>query len=138
MGLFSSKSKSSSKTTTTYTDKSTDINNAASLGAAAMNNTVVGAGGSYIYNEQGLTGDNLKTVLGTAENLYNKNESILSQTFNKAVDSVQSSAAKAIDTTAAAYAESDNELRNTIDGLRPIAMYAMFAAIAYFIFRNKR
>lgn len=134
MGLFSSKSKSSSSTTTNYADNSTDINNAATLGALSRSNKVLGAGSSYV--EQGITGENLENVLGTVENLNNENSSLLSQTFDKAVYSVQKSAEKAMDTTAQAYAESDNELRNTIDGLRPIAMYAMFAAIAYFIFKR--
>lgn len=134
MGLFSSKSKSSSSTTTNYADNSTDINNAATLGALSRSNKVLGAGSSYV--EQGITGENLEYVLGTVENLNNDNSSLLSQTFDKAVYSVQKSAEKAMDTTAQAYAESDNELRNTIDGLRPIAMYAMFAAIAYFIFKR--
>ncbi len=134
MGLFSSKSKSSSSTTTNYADNSTDINNAATIGALSSANKVLGAGSSYV--EQGITGENLEYVLGTVENLNNDNSSLLSQTFDKAVYSVQKSAEKAMDTTAQAYAESDNELRNTIDGLRPIAMYAMFAAVAYFIFKR--
>ncbi|MBQ8671613.1 MAG: hypothetical protein IJ525_03725 [Alphaproteobacteria bacterium] len=160
MGLFSSHSKSSSSTTTQYTDNSTDINNAAEIGALAHDNTILGAGSSLVYNEQGITGDNLNSLLGTvntlssdamttarklnydalgtAETLYNKSSSLLSQTFDKAVSSVQSSAEKAMDTTAQAYAESDDELRRTIDGIRPIAMYAMIAAIFYFIFRGKK
>lgn len=134
MGLFSSKSSSSSSTTTNYADNSTDINEAATIGALSSNNKVLGTNSSYV--EQGITGENLEYVLGTVENLNNENSSLLSQTFDKAVYSVQKSAEKAMDTTAQAYAESDNELRNTIDGLRPIAMYAMFAAVAYFIFKR--
>lgn len=149
MGLFSSKSKSTTNTTTQYTDNSTSITNAASLGALASDNVVLGAGSAFQYNEQGLTGENLNNVLdavnkinydalGTTENLYANSASLLSQTFDKAVSSVQNSAEKAMDTTAQAYAESDDELRRTIDGLRPIAMYAMIAAIFYFIFRGKQ
>lgn len=73
-----------------------------------------------------------------AESLYNKSENTLSSVFDKTVSAVQGSASKAIETTAQAYAESDDELRRAIDGIRPIAMYVMFAAITYFIFRNKR
>lgn len=136
MGLFSSKSHSSSSTTTNYNDNSSDLNNASSIGNLSSDNKVLGAGSSYV--EQGLTGENLNSVLGTAESLYDKSSSVLSQTFDKYVTGVQSSAAKAIETTAQAYAESDDELRRTIDGLRPIAMYIMFAAITYFIFRGKK
>lgn len=182
----SSSSSSSTSTTTNYTDNSTDITNAASLGMAAMNNTVLGSGAQYesltLNSTEGLSGDNLKNtlntvkqlnsdflsatktsennfldatkksesnfldatktlnskVLSTAESLYNKSENVLSSVFDKAVSSVQGTASKAMETTAAAYAESDDELRRTIDGLRPIAMYAMLAAMVYFIFRSKK
>lgn len=136
MGLFSSKSKSVSQTTTTYTDNSRNTENAASIGALSSNNTVLGADATYI--EQGMTGENLNAVLGTVQNLNESTQSVLSQTFDKMVGTVQKSAETAINTTAEAYAESDDELRRTIDGLRPIAMYAMFAAIAYFIFRGSK
>ena len=136
MGLFSSKSSSSSSNVTNYNDNSSDLNNASSIGTASSDNKVLGAGASY--TEQGLTGDNLSNVLGTAESLYDKSQSVLSQTFDKTVASVQSTASKAMDATVEAYAESNDELRRTIDGLRPIAMYAMFAAIVYFIFRGKK
>lgn len=161
MGLFSSKSKSTSSTTTQYTDNSSTVTNAAELGALSHDNTVLGADSAlyYTYNEQGITGQNLNNLLGTvetlnknslgtvetlnksnlnmAESLYNKSQSVLSQTFDKAVSSVQKTAEQAMNTTADAYAESDDELRRTIDGLRPIAMYAMLAAMVYFIFRGK-
>lgn len=74
----------------------------------------------------------------TLTNLYNKTQNTLSDVFDKTVSAVQSSASKAIDTTAQAYAESDDEFRRAVDGLRPIAMYIMLAAITFFIFRNKR
>ncbi len=153
MGLFSSKSRSSSKTTTNYTDNSKDTTNATEFGSLSHDNLSIGANANYTsnytYNEQGLTGENLDRVLGTveslngdilgtAESLYNKAQSVLSQTFDSSVSSVQKTAEKAIETTAQAYAESDDELRRTIDGLRPIAMYAMIAAVFYFIFRNKK
>lgn len=138
MGLFSSKSKSKTTQNTTYTDNSVDVNNAASVGSLSSGNVIVGASGSYQYNEAGLTGDNLNSVLGTVETLHDTAQSTLSQTFDKMVGSVQKSAETAINTTAEAYAESDDELRRTIDGLRPIAMYAMLAAIAYFIFKGSK
>lgn len=132
MGLFSSKSHSSSKTETTYNDSSTTTTNAATLGAMSHDNTVLGANSKYTYNEQGLTGDNLNSVLTYNETLYDKAYNTLSQT----ISSVQKSAEKAMDSTAEAYAESKNEVRSTIDGLRPIAFYAAIAASLYFIFRK--
>ncbi|MBO6290583.1 MAG: hypothetical protein J6N45_09750 [Alphaproteobacteria bacterium] len=130
MGLFSSKSSSSSKTETNYNDSSTTTTNAAEVGSASSDNRIIGTGGSYI--EQGLTGDNLNSVLGYSESLYDKSYNTLSQT----ISSVQSSAEKAIQATGDAYAESKNELRNAIDGIRPIAFYAAIAASLYFIFRK--
>ena len=132
MGLFSSKSHSSSKTETNYNDSSTTTTNAATLGALSHDNTVLGANSKYTYNEQGLTGENLQTVLGYNESLYDKAFNTLSQT----IDSVQESAERAITATGDAYAESKNELRNAIDGIRPIAFYAAIAASLYFIFKR--
>lgn len=134
MGLFSSKSKSSSKTTTNYTDNSTNNESAASLGALSHDNVVVGAGSTYNYTEGGLTGENLKNLLGTVETLNEQTNSV----WDSYVTGVQKSAEKAMDTTAQAYAESDSELRNIIDAVKPIALYAAIAAVFYFIFRGKK
>lgn len=136
MGLFSSKSKSKSVTYTTYTDNSRNTDSAASLGSLAHDNIVLGPDSSYV--ERGMTGENLNAVLGTVENLSNQNSSLLSQTFDKMVGSVQNSAETAIKTTAEAYAESDDEFRRAIDGIRPLVMYLMFAAVAYFIFKGSK
>lgn len=130
MGLFSSKSHSSSKTTTNYNDSSTTTTNAATVGSASSDNKILGVGATY--NEQGLTGDNLNSVLTYNETLYDKAYNTLSQT----IDSIQASAEKAMDSTAEAYAESKNEFRSALDGLRPIAFYAAIAASLYFIFRK--
>lgn len=134
MGLFSSKSKSSSKTTTNYTDNSTNNESAASLGMLSHDNLVVGSGSSYTYTEQGITGDNLKNLLGTVENLNAQTSSI----WDSYVSGVQKSAENAMNTTAQAYAESDSELRNIIDAVKPIALYAAIATTFYFIFRGKK
>lgn len=134
MGLFSSKSKSKSSTTTTYTDNSTNNESAASLGALSHDNLVIGSGSNYSYVEQGLTGENLESVLGTVEN----SQTLTRDLFGQAVQAVQKTTETAITETGNAYAESKSELRNAIDAIRPIAMYGMIAAIFYFIFKNKR
>lgn len=133
MGLFSSKSKSKSSTTTTYTDNSTNNESAASLGALSHDNVVVGAGSNYNYTEAGLTGENLKSVLSTVENLNRQTQDV----WDSYVFGVQKSAETAMNTTAQAYAESDSELRNVIDAIRPLGLYAAIAAVFYFIFRGK-
>ena len=43
---------------------------------------------------------------------------------------------KAIEATGLAYAESKSELRNVIDAIRPIALYAAIAAAVYYIFKK--
>lgn len=132
MGLLSSKSKSSSSTTTNYTDNSTNNDSAASVGALSHDNLIIGSGATY--NEQGITGDNLKNLLGTVENLNNAASSI----WDGYVSGVHKTAETAINATNQAYAESDSELRNIIDAAKPIALYAAIAAIFYFIFRGKK
>ncbi len=133
MGLFSSKSKSKSSTTTTYTDNSINNESAASLGALSHDNLVVGSGSSYTYNEQGLTSDNLKELLGTVTALNEQTNAV----WDGYVSNVQKTAETAMNTTAQAYAESDSELRNVIDAIRPLGLYAAIAAVFYFIFRGK-
>lgn len=148
MGLFSSKSSSSSNTTTNYNDNSRNTENVADFGALSHDNLSIGADSNFSYVEQGLVGENLDSLLGTVKNLndstnstlnkmYDSTQSTLASTFDKMVGSVQNSAETAINTTAQAYAESDDELRRAIDGIRPIALYAALAAVAYFIFRSK-
>ncbi len=133
MGLFSSKSKSKSSTTTTYTDNSTNNESAASLGALSHDNLVLGSGSNFAYTEQGITGENLNSLLSTVETLNRQTQDV----WDSYVSGVQKSAETAINTTAQAYAESDSELRNVIDAIRPLGLYAAIAAVFYFIFRGK-
>ncbi len=133
MGLFSSKSKSKSSTTTTYTDNSVNNDSAASLGALSHDNLVLGSGSNFAYTEAGITGENLNSLLSTVENLNKQTSDI----WDSYVTGVQKSAETAINTTAQAYAESDSELRNVIDAIRPLGLYAAIAAVFYFIFRGK-
>lgn len=127
-----------------HTDQSTTQTTAADFGMGTSNNVVLGGGANYssVYNEQGITGDNLDSLLGTVRTLSGDTNTTLSNTlssvFNKMTESVQSSASKAIDTTAEAYAESKNELRSALDGLRPIVLYVAFAAVAYYLFRGSK
>lgn len=138
MGLFSSRSSSKTTKTTNYNDNSVDTTSAATLGALASDNLVMGSNSSYQYVEGGLTGDNLTNLLDTVSVLSEQNQNTLSGVFNNMVGSVQKSAETAINTTAQAYAESDDELRRAIDGLRPIALYAAIAFSLYFIFKGSR
>lgn len=124
MGLFSSKSKSSS--TTNLYDYSQNAATEGSIGDFSSNNKIISAGE---YVESGLVGENLDRVLDSVDNLATYN--------NMIVDAVQSTAAKAIEETGNAYAESKNQLRSIIDAVQPIALYAAIAAVFYFIFVKK-
>ena len=55
-------------------------------------------------------------------------------TTDQAITSAQLTAEQAIKATGEAYAESKSELRNFIDAVRPIALYAAIAAVFYYIF----
>lgn len=124
MGLFSSKSSSTS--TTQLYDYSKNAATEGAIGDFSNNNKIISASE---YVESGLVGENLDRVLDSVDNLATYN--------NMIVDAVQSTAAKAIEETGNAYAESKNQLRSIIDAVQPIALYAAIAAIFYFIFVKK-
>lgn len=124
MSLFKSSSKSSS--TTQLYDYSQNATNEGSIGDFSSDNKIISAAE---YVESGLVGENLDRVLDSVDNLATYN--------NMIVDAVQSTAAKAIEETGNAYAESKNQLRSIIDAVQPIALYAAIAAVFYFIFVKK-
>lgn len=135
MGLFSSKSKS----TTNLTDYSTNLET--SIGDLSSGNKIVT--GDYV--EQGLVGENLSALLGTVENLNKLNVDAVNDLYNsskgafdKMVETVQKTSETAITETGEAYAESKSELRNFIDAVRPIALYVAIASIFYFIFKRSK
>lgn len=147
MGLFSSKSKS----TTNLFDYSTTQTVAGQVGDDSNNNKFVAGN----YTEAGLTGDNLNSVLGTVEELNSSalettknlgdliaetakdNNDLLNDIFGQTVATVQKTAETAIKETGDAYAESKSELRNFVDAVRPITLYAAIAAIFYFTFAKR-
>ena len=135
MGLFSSKSKS----TTNLTDYSNNVES--SIGDLSSNNKIVT--GDYV--EQGLVGENLTSLLGTVENLNKLNVDAVNNLYNsskgafdKMVETVQKTTETAITETGEAYAESKSELRNFIDAVRPIALYVAIASVFYFIFKRSK
>lgn len=135
MGLFSSKSHS----TTNLTDYSTNLET--SIGDLSSGNKIVT--GDYV--EQGLVGENLSALLGTVENLNKLNVDAVNDLYNsskgafdKMVETVQKTSETAITETGEAYAESKSELRNFIDAVRPIALYGAIASIFYFIFKRSK
>ena len=139
MGLFSSKSKS----TTNLTDNSKNIES--SIGDLSHDNKLV----TGDYYEQGLVGENLDSVLSTVEtlnkdniagqlDLYAETSQSITDTFKEMVATVQKTSETAIEETGEAYAESKSELRNFIDAVRPIALYVAIAGVFYFVFMGSK
>ncbi len=139
MGLFSSKSKS----TTNLTDNSKNIES--SIGDLSHDNKLV----TGDYYEQGLVGENLNSVLSTVEtlnkdniagqlDLYAETSQSITDTFKEMVATVQKTSETAITETGEAYAESKSELRNFIDAVRPIALYVAIAGVFYFVFMGSK
>lgn len=114
---------SQSSTDYNITDNSSSNSQATTIGDLSSDNKITY--GDYV--EQGLVGENLSNVLDA-----------ITTTAGKTVDTVQETTAKAIEATGQAYAESKSELRNFIDAVRPIALYAAIAATFYFIFARKK
>lgn len=110
---------SSSSTDYNITDQSSSNSQATTIGDLSSDNKITY--GDYV--EQGLVGENLSTVLDA-----------ITGTTDQAITSAYLTAEQAIKATGEAYAESKSELRNFIDAVRPVALYAAIAAVFYYIF----
>lgn len=130
MGLFSSKSKSSSKTTnnTTYTDNSKTTSG--TIGDLSQGNII--AGGSA--NITGYSAEETRDIINTAL------DSVMS-----VVDGIKDTTGKAITQVQSAYSganesilESQNETKATLNSLKPYAFYTMIAVIAYFVWGKRK
>lgn len=135
MGLFGGGSKSTTNSTTNYNDSSK--NASGTVGDLSSDNKIT----SGDYYESGLTGENLDRVMSSYDKQVDSNNELINDInesnqslFEKLVASVQKTTESAITETGNAYAESKSELRNFVDSVRPIALYAAIAAIFYFIF----
>lgn len=141
MGLFGG-SKSVSSTTTNYDDYSANTENQNAIGDLSSNNTLTNITKSSTQNvkgnyyEQGITGDNLNSLLGTVETLNTTTQTTLTNNFGDMIGTVQKTAETAINAANLAYAESDSELRNVLDSLKPFMLYGSIAAIFYFVFKR--
>lgn len=110
-----------SQTSTNVSDYSTTDSRAGTIGDLSSNNKLTAGD----YYEQGLVGENLFNVIDAVRNSATSN-------FETTVKAVQSSAQKAIEAANSAYAESQSEARNILNGLKPIALYAALGAALYF------
>lgn len=116
MGLFSSKSKSSS-TTTNYSEQLSGT-----IGDLSSGNQIIGGD----YTPVGLSDENLAEVLNHEQSL-----------FETVVSSVHKSAETAINTAATAYADATGTTKNLFDSLRPFAMYATVCLVFYYLMKGK-
>ena len=117
---------SSSNTTSTVTDNSRTDSRAGTIGDLSSNNKVT----TGDYYEQGLVGQNLQTVINAIRDSSTTN-------FDSTIGAIQSNAQKAIEATGQAYAESKSELRNALDGLKPIALYAALGMALFYALKRK-
>lgn len=122
MGLFSS-SKSSS-TTQNFTDQYS-----ANFGDLSHDNLAVGGD----YNPVGLTDDNLYQVLNFVTSTYDK---ALTQS-DKTVSTVQSTAEKAIASSADAYSKASSDTATFFDSITPLLTIGAFALVGYALLKGK-
>ena len=114
---------SSSTNTSQTTDNSVTTSQAGTIGDLSSGNRLIYGN----YTESGLVGENLGMVLDS-----------INAATDKTINAVQKTTSQAIEATGSAYAESKSELRNFIDAVRPIALYAAIAAAFYFIFAKRK
>lgn len=131
MGLFSSKSKSTSKTenytTNTYTDNSRQVSG--TIGDASDNNLIAG-GNATMY---GYTADGANMIIDTALNAVLDTVEGIKSVTSSAINQVQSAYSGANN----AILESQNETKATLNSLKPYAFYLLLGAVAYFVWGKK-
>ena len=132
MGLFSSKSKSTStttnQTTNNYTDNSKQLSS--TIGDMSEGNLIAG-GDATMY---GYSAEDTKTIIDTAlESVMSAVEGI-KDTTGKAITQVQSAYSGANN----AILESQNETKATLNSLKPYAFYLLLGAVAYFVWGKRK
>lgn len=128
MGLFSSKSKSSSKTTnnTTYTDNSTTTSG--TIGDLSTGNVIAGG------DVTGYSAEETKDIINTALDSVMSVVDGIKETTGKAITQVQSAYSGANN----AILESQNETKATLNSLKPYAFYLLIGAVVYFVWGKRR
>lgn len=131
MGLFSSKSRSSSSTTNnttnTYTDNSRQIS--ATLGDLSEGNLIAG-GNATMY---GYTAEDTQDILNSVLDSVMSTVEGIKDVTGKAITQVQSAYSGANDS----IMESQNETKATLNSLKPYAFYLLLGAVAYFVWGKK-
>ena len=129
MGLFSSKSKSTStttnQTTNTYTDKS--MTTSGTIGDLSTGNVIAGG------NVTGYSAEETNKIINSALDSVMSVVEGIKDTTGKAITQVQSAYSGANN----AILESQNETKATLNSLKPYAFYLLLGAVAYFVWGKK-
>lgn len=126
MGLFSSKSKSVSQSSTSYTDNSRNINVDLSSGdLASSGGKNIVAGGDV--NVAGLSDDLATEIFGRIENAWTGAAEWVSVALNDQRNVLQKSNSDTVQALQAAY----NSEQATITGFKSYALYALFGFVAW-------
>lgn len=158
MGLFSSKSKSSSSSKTTYTDNSkkinVDLSKGDSLAGGAGENQTIVAGGNVTYN--GMSDSLAKSIFGTLTNtvkqtfetslnwvsdaIGKQNEETKqylkdqSETVDQFMETQRAANTQTVQALQMAY----NSEQATITSLKSYALYGMIAFVAWAYFGRRK
>ena len=133
MGLFSSKSKSTSKSTTTYTDNSRNLNvdlSGGDLSTGASKNII--AGGNIQVD--GLSEDMASQIFGVVKGAYNSASDWVSDALGKQQETLLTSNTQTVQALQTAY----NSEQATISSFKTYALYATFAFVAWAYFGRKK
>lgn len=129
MGLFSSKSKSTStttnQTTNTYTDQS--MTTSGTIGDLSTGNVIAGG------NVTGYSAEETNKIINSALDSVMSVVEGIKDTTGKAITQVQSAYSGANN----AILESQNETKATLNSLKPYAFYLLLGAVAYFVWGKK-
>lgn len=127
MGLFSSKSKSSSSTTnnTSYTDNSKTTSG--TIGDLSEGNIIAGG------DVTGYSAEETTKIINTALDSVMSVVEGIKDTTGKAITQVQSAYSGANN----AILESQNETKATLNSLKPYAFYLLIGAVVYFVWGKK-
>ncbi len=131
MGLFSSKSSSSS---TTH-NQSSQLSG--TIGDLSTDNVVAGGDYSVSYNPKGLAGSELNAVLSNNQTLLDKTIDVTKESFDSLVAAVQQSTETAINTAATAYADATGTTKSLFDNLKPFAFYGLIGFVFWAIMKGK-
>ena len=130
MGLFSSKS--SSKSTTNYTDNSTNMEvdlSGGDLSTGATKNIV--AGGNV--NIDGLSEDLASQIFGVVQNAYSGATDWVTEALYNQKDALQNSQTQTVQALQTAY----NSEQATISSFKTYALYALIGFVAWAYFGRK-